>query len=587
MQKIFNFCFLIIFVFSAFLFSFQDVAAAGASLYIAPASGTHVIGSTFTVSVKVNTGGQVINAAEGSLSFDSDLIEFVSASRSGAVFNLWTTEPSLSGTNVIFGGGIPGQGYNGTAGHVCSITFRTKKAGNANIRFTSGAVLANDGKGTNVLSSMGSAAYVIAPKVAPPPTTNTDNTNTKPSTKTDTPKIEKKEEIEYNKPIIVSETHSDQNKWFNGNNIKFSWKLPENVEGVSVLLDENSVADPGPKSDGLFDSKEYFEVEDGIHYLHLKFRDGNRWGTIAHYRIMIDTMPPKVFEAKVETEQESDWPVLYFETKDDDSGMEKYEIIVGSLEEHSFTMKADDKFLSLKGLEVGEHTAMVRAIDKAGNERVSTINFRINPIDTPEILNYPHEFRSSDNFYMNGIAVENAKVNVYIQKENQIIASSTVQADSQGNWFYIYDANLDNGRYVAWVEAINDKGIKSDFSKKVSFLVTPPIFTTIGDFVVDYFTVFVSLIFMIVLIVILILFVMSLIRKKLRKETVEVEHVLHSNLEDLKKIVDQEFTKLKKYENTEEYNKEKQKMKLRLKKKIEVAEKSIMKEVLDVEEILK
>ena len=35
----------------------KEAKAASASLYLAPASGTYVIGSTFSISVKVNSGG--------------------------------------------------------------------------------------------------------------------------------------------------------------------------------------------------------------------------------------------------------------------------------------------------------------------------------------------------------------------------------------------------------------------------------------------------------------------------------------------------------------------------------------------------
>ena len=52
-----------------FLLLLPAHANAAASLYLAPSSGSFTIGSTFTVSVYVNTGGQAVNAVEANLSF--------------------------------------------------------------------------------------------------------------------------------------------------------------------------------------------------------------------------------------------------------------------------------------------------------------------------------------------------------------------------------------------------------------------------------------------------------------------------------------------------------------------------------------
>ena len=185
-----------------------EVNAAGASFYLAPSSGTYVIGGSFSVSVRVNTGGQAVNAAEGAISYDADILEVTGVSKAGSIFSLWTTEPAGRGGSISFGGGIPHPGYTGAGGQIFSVSFKTKKAGTAQIRFTSGAVLANDGKGTNILASMGSGSYVISPKVTAPdrPAQQTPSTSAP-----EPPKVE----AEYNKPKISSETHPDENKWFN------------------------------------------------------------------------------------------------------------------------------------------------------------------------------------------------------------------------------------------------------------------------------------------------------------------------------------------------------------------------------------
>lgn len=584
MKKILIFCLVYLITFS--FIPISSVKAAGASLYIAPGAGTYVIGSTFTVSVKVNTGGQVINAAEGSMSYDTNLLDVVSVSRSGAVFNLWTTEPTAGGGSIRFGGGIPMPGYNGSAGHVCNITFKAKQAGDASVRFTSGAVLANDGKGTNILASMGAASYKISPKVEAPKQDTSSQTKTE--TKTTTPKVEEpKPEPEYNKPNITSDTHPDQNKWSNKDDVTFKWEMAENITGVSFAFDENPTTIPGNVSDGEFNEKTFEDVDDGIMYFHLKLKDSRKWGTTAHYRVMLDTTPPDSFEIETEEGEVGSWPILHYKSDDKGSGLLKYEIFIGSLEEQSHEKEPEENTLQLFDLSAGEHTAMIKAIDKAGNERVQTIVFYIDPIPTPEIINYPSELDVNDKFYLNGTAMEDVTINVNIEKNSNIIITSAVTSDAEGKWFYIADKDLSNGRYVVWVEAVNENGIKSNPSEKVSFLVSPPIFMTVGNFVINYFTLIVSLLFMIILIVILIVFLIGLIRRKLKKETIEIEEVLHKNIKELQKEVDKDFEDLSQFEGKTTYKTKKTETIGKIKAKIDNTEKNIMKEVKDVEEILK
>ena len=551
--------------------------AADASLYLSPGSGTYVIGGTFNVGIKVNTGGQVVNAAEGTISYDTKLLDVASISKNGSIFTLWTTEPTHGSGNISFGGGIPRPGYNGTAGHVATITFRAKAVGDASVRFTGGAVLANDGKGTNILGSMGAGSYKISPKVDAPPVTSG---NTAPSTPAGPA------EPAYNLPVITSETHPDANSWYNERKAIFKWELPTDAVGVSVLLDENPISDPGPVPDGLFDTKEFNDLEDGIHYLHVKFKDSRKWGTIAHYRIMIDTNPPQPFEARVEVRESGFWPIIKFETEDGESGLLKYEVYIGSLEKQAHEVGIDIKMLEVSELNVGKHTAIIKAVDNAGNERIATVEFVIDPIEAPLISNYSATLKSSDKFYINGTAVPKATVRVFIKTEDGRVSSSTVKADLSGDWFYLHALGLENGRYLAWVQAVNEIGITSDFSSQVTFLVSPPIFASIGNFVVNYFTVIVSLIFLIILIVVLIIYLARLIRRKLRRETLEVENVLRKNMGQLKSDFDAEFDRLQKFEGKVAYKKEKAKTQAALQKRISDLEDQILKEVKDVEDIL-
>src|SRR5579862_5886697 len=81
---------------SAGIVSIANAQSAGsgsgaAQLSLSPAGGAEAVGSTFTVSVMLNSGGGVgVNAADGELSFDPTTLSVQSVSKGNSIFNLWT-----------------------------------------------------------------------------------------------------------------------------------------------------------------------------------------------------------------------------------------------------------------------------------------------------------------------------------------------------------------------------------------------------------------------------------------------------------------------------------------------------------------
>jgi len=107
-------------------------------------------GDTFIVEVKISSPDRLINAAEGVLFFDKDILGLKELSTGNSVFSVWAEEPSFSNKNgkVSFVGGTP-DGFQGTEAEVLKIIFLAKKSGNAELTPTSDfAVFLSDGKGT-------------------------------------------------------------------------------------------------------------------------------------------------------------------------------------------------------------------------------------------------------------------------------------------------------------------------------------------------------------------------------------------------------------------------------------------------------
>jgi hypothetical protein len=564
----------LIFSLAAAIFPASSARAAGASLFLSPGNSTQVIGAKFSVTLKMNTGGQSVNAGQGTINFDKNLLKVLSVSKSGSIFTLWTEEPAFSNSagTISFGGGIPRPGYTGAAGTICLISFQALKAGTANVSFSSGSLLANDGKGTNILSGLGSASYVITPPVTAP-----EGEKKPPEQKPEEPK----EQTTFLKPEISSETHPDQSKWYKDRYAKLSWKLPEGVNGVSVILDHNTSGQPGDVSDGVFDAKEYNLESDGVWYFRAKLKDSRGWGTVGTYKIMVDTAAPAAFTIKVEQADADNWPIIYFKTEDALSGLAGYEIFVDNFQSAPISAGADKESLELSDLAGGKHSVMVKAKDLAGNETVSSVDFEMKSSLEPKVEDYSKELSSENRFFASGTAAPGSTVILYIKKEGEdkTISYSAV-VDASGNWSVVAKDKLDNGNYVFWAEGVNSKGIKSQPTPRLNFLVTPPIFARIGSYVVNYFTVFASLLFLIVLIILLFVLLFGFLRRKLKKETVEIEEVLGKHMSILKKSVGEEIANLKGADGKRE-------MKKHLEDEIDETNRRILKEIRDVEKILK
>lgn len=269
---IFNFKISLCILIFAFCIGVGDAGAASASLYFSPSGGNYTVGNTFSVDVKINTGGEKANAADATLVFDTDDLEAVGISKNNSVFSLWVQEPIFSNSQgaINFAGGKPSPGFSGTAGTIITVTFRAKTAGQANLGFAAGSVLADDGKGTNILSGLGSAIFNLAAKTF------------SPSPPADSGRLP-------SKPVVSSLTHSEAEKHYSNNDPEFSWELPDDVTGVSFLLNDKPLSNPGPISDGLLELKKFEDVADGVNYFHIKFRNEQGWGPITHRKFLIDT----------------------------------------------------------------------------------------------------------------------------------------------------------------------------------------------------------------------------------------------------------------------------------------------------------
>ncbi|MDO8264966.1 MAG: cohesin domain-containing protein, partial [Candidatus Parcubacteria bacterium] len=154
---------IIVFAFLFFLFKFA-FAQDGVSISLFPESGSFRIGDEIKMDIKINAAGIPINASEVVLRFPPDNFEVASISKNGSIFSLWPKEPFFSNTLglISFIGGTPQPGFSGE-GNAIAVKLKAIKEGESSITFDEGKILANDGKGTNVLAFLHTAKYFIMP----------------------------------------------------------------------------------------------------------------------------------------------------------------------------------------------------------------------------------------------------------------------------------------------------------------------------------------------------------------------------------------------------------------------------------------
>ena len=392
-------------------------------------------------------------------------------------------------------------GFTGSGGKIMVINFKAKSAGAAALNFSSGSILANDGAGTNILGGLGSANYQLsAVTVSPEPSLTEQITEKKPAVTAGVPAA----------PQVFSSTHPDVNKWYKDKNPKFSWILPAGVNGVSIYFSASPTANPGPVSDGLFTSKSYEKVEDGIWYFHLKFKNSYGWGTIAHFKIQIDTEPPAPFAIKFidGNETENPRPTVVFDTTDALSGVSYYKIKIGEGDFFSIApeiVKTNPHTLPLQN--PGKRNILIQAFDKAENYSVATEEFTIKPLQAPTFTEHPKELQSGEILKVSGESkYPNSQIVIWLQREKDEPKSFNIESDQDGKFIFMADEKLGDGIYKLWAEVIDGRGAKSLSSEKLTIVVAQPALFRIGTWAVSFLSVIIPLITLIIALLFIILY---------------------------------------------------------------------------------
>lgn len=554
------------------LLGFSAVSVNAATLSFSQSADSYSVGSTFSVGIYTGSSDQAMNAASGVVSFPSDKLEVVSLSKTGSIFSLWVQEPSFSnsGGTVSFEGIVLNPGFIGGSGKILTITFRAKAPGVANLSFTSGSVLANDGTGTNILTDLRTAVINIDSKSLPAPTPPAEETTS-----------------EGKAPTITSSTHPDQEKWYANSNPEFSWTLPLGVLEVRTLIGTSPKSIPTVSYDPPIGNKKIDALPDGTYYFHLQIRTSAGWSAVAHYRVNIDTTVPKPFSITFPHGTKGVQPqaAILFNTTDDLSGVSHYEVRVGSVLPSRADSPAVENPYLLPSQYPGTYIVMVTALDRAGNATSASADFTIEAIDAPVITSYPEEVESGDIIKIRGTTYPNSNVTILVKQEGKVVFEESSQSSSSGDFTFVVTKRFDSGVYTFTARVTDGQGARSQETAPLTIIINPKFLTSVMSFILSYLSLLILILLALAAIIgigISMWYRLSRIIRRLRREGREAEKVLEKSFNLLRKDVKTHIARLKAVKDKRKLTEEEILFLEEFEKNLREAENIITKEIQDV-----
>lgn len=542
------------------------------NIILSPLNVSTTVGKTFSVDVLISSNKDPINAVSGLVTFPADVLSVSSVSKTGSFISLWAEEPSFSNTDgtVSFEGVALNPGFSGATGKVVTITFKAKQAGNINILMKSGSVLANDGNATNVLGTLAGAFVIIdedAKSVVVPPVE----------------KIEVAPVITESTPVIISSTYPDSKKWYSSREASFEWTVPSTVVAVRTLYSEKETSIPSKVYDPPITNRSFTSDSDGIMYMHVQFKNGSTWGTVAHYKFQIDTEGPNALTASfpdgvVTTNQT---PSVLILTKDKLSGIDHITMSIDGSEIIKYQLEISNLYHLPKQVS-GKHSVTIGSVDMAGNTSTVTLEYTIQAISIPIITEYTKKVDFENPLKVSGTTYPQTLVEVSLMNGNGDTQTETTTSNETGVFHLTWSKTLSTDVYEMKARVLDAKGAMSDYTNTKAVVVEHIALVRLGIFIMNWLSMLLVIIIAIVAVLATLWYSImqfSRFRRKVRRTITEVENTLKTNVGALKRDTEEFHTLLVKAEKKRELTKEEQTILRKFKKRLEITEKEIDKKL--------
>ncbi|NTV44115.1 MAG: hypothetical protein HGA67_00260 [Candidatus Yonathbacteria bacterium] len=546
-----------------------------ATMTLLPKTSSVSVGDIVSVRVAVNTEGVVINNAEGVVQFPTDMLDVVSVTKSASIFSLWVEEPNFSNITgrMTFNGGIPNPGYTGQSGTIASITFRAKKAGTASVIFSDGAIRANDGLGTDVMTAKNNCLITIGNSQSEE-STNDEFPVEQTAAKGDLPP----------KPVITSETNPDQDTWYTHNTASFNWKIPSTVTSLRTLFNEHAIATPTITYDNSVTQKTLENLSDGTHYFHLRYVNAAGAGPSAHYKVRIDSTPPTFPTPSIRNDDTGTTVVL--KASDETSGVDYYTLqIDNALSLHVSKETLLDGAYKLPVLLGGDHTVFITAHDKARNSAEVTVHISSKALIAPVVSLNTHEIVTGDTIIVSGNTnYPGEQVNVILEKDGDALSKYNQTIAPDGSFSIITDSLKKSGIISVRAEVVFSENVQSPSSEKTYVNVKG---NGIVKSILDILYPVASVIGLVILIVLIGLLILGwrkyfLLKSKINFEAKHIAFDMHEAVSLLKKEIDNQLKSLEAVKSGKALHKKEEAVFKEVKKDIDQFELFIKKKIRDM-----
>jgi len=138
--------------------------------FVIPTKGQYRLEEIFPMKIEIVGIKTPINAVQADLSFEPQKLEVVDISTQDSFANIFVQKEINNEVGYSrLTGGLPNPGFFADRGVLGTVFFKGKSPGVVKIEFApSSMVLANDGRGTNVLKDLAAVSYLILPeKISP------------------------------------------------------------------------------------------------------------------------------------------------------------------------------------------------------------------------------------------------------------------------------------------------------------------------------------------------------------------------------------------------------------------------------------
>jgi len=134
--------------------------------FVIPDEGQYRLGEIFPMKIEIIGIEKPINVVQADLGFNPNQVEVVSISTDESFANIFIQEEINNESGYIrLTGGLSNPGFFSNHGVFGTVLFRGKVPGLTKVRFlATSMILANDGKGTNVIKELAESSYLILPE---------------------------------------------------------------------------------------------------------------------------------------------------------------------------------------------------------------------------------------------------------------------------------------------------------------------------------------------------------------------------------------------------------------------------------------